>query len=293
MAAPVSTLIQRIIPGCVQAAPVSLGTSVINLPLLTWAKLGLYFTVSGTPATRAQLVAQISQIIVTVSGRELWRGSAAQLIAIQQYYSEVDTQTSFPGFLNLEFLRSWLSDATRGMDAAVGLADQNAMQVEVTFGAGITITSLAVYGVRMQLPQPTGVAVRIVRLSASISALGVFVFPDLPLPKSGDVLLAVHVFPPVVANLTNFAYIADEVRIIDAPPAFLDRNATEAHPPRTPQGANGMVSLDFTALNALAGQAVSLGDVGSHQLELTFANAAPGTVPILCEIASHVGAGNG
>lgn len=293
MAAPVSTLIQRVVPGAAQAQPSSGGTVVVNLPLLTWAKLALYHTIAGVAATRAQLVAQITQVIVTVSGRELWRGSAAQLIAIQQYYSEVDTQTTFPGFLNLEFLRSWLADATRGMDAAVGLADQNAMQIELTYAGGATINTIAVYGVRMQLPQPTGTAVRIVRLSASISALGVFVFPDLPLPKSGDVLLAVHVFPPVVANLTNFAYIADEVRIIDGPPAFLDRNATEAHPPRTPQGANGMVSIDFTAMNALAGQAVAMNDVGSHQLELTFANAAPGTVPILCEIASHVGAGNG
>jgi hypothetical protein len=293
MGAPVSTLIQRIVPGAAQSQPAASSTVVVNLPLLTWAKLALYHTIAGVAATRAQLVAQVTQIIITVSGRELWRGSAAQLIAIQQYYSEIDTQTNYAGYLNLEFLRSWLADATRGMDAAIGLADQNAMQIELTYAGGATINGIAVYGVRMQLPQATGTAVRIVRGSASVSALGVFVYPDLPLPRSGDVLLAVHIFPPVVANFTNFAYIADEVRIIDAPPSFLNRNAAEAHPPRTPQDANGMVSLDFTALNALAGQGVSLGDVGSHQLELTFVTAAPGTVPILCEIASMIGAGNG
>ena len=293
MGAPTSVLIQRIVPGAAQSQPSSGGTVVVNLPLLTWAKLSLYHTIAGVAATRAQMVAQISQAIVTVSGRELWRGSGLQLICIQQYYSELDTQTLYPGYLNMEFLRCWLADATRGMDAAVGLADQNAMQVELTYAGGATINGIAVYGVRMQMPQPTGTAVRIVRLSASISALGVFIFPDLPLPKSGDVLLAVHLFPPVVANITNLAYVADEVRLIDAPPSFLDRNASEAHPPRSPQGANGMISLDFTALNALAGQAVAMGDVGSHQLEITVANAAPGTVPILCEVASLVGAGNG
>jgi hypothetical protein len=261
--------------------------------LLTWAKLSLYHTVAGVAASRAVIVAQISQIILTVSGRELWRGSAAQLIAIQQYYQETDTQTAYPGYLNLDFLRNWLTDANRGMDAVIGLADQNAMQAEITYGAGITITSVAVYGVRQQAPQPTGTASRIVRGSASISALGVFVYPDLPLPRAGDMLLAVHVFPPVVANFTNFAYIADEIRLIDAPPSFLDRNASEAHPPRTPQGANGMVSLDFTAINGLSGQGIPLGEIGSHQLELTFITAAPGTVPILCEIASLIGAGNG
>lgn len=288
-----ATLIQRIVPGAAQSQPVSNGTVIVNLPLLTWGKLGLYHTVAGVAASRAVMVAQISQIILTVSGRELWRGSAAQLISIQQYYQETDTQTSFPGFLNLDFLRNWLTDANRGMDAVIGLADQNAMQAEITYGAGITITSIAVFGVRMQAPQPTGTASRIVRGSASISALGVFVYPDLPLPRAGDMLLAIHVFPPVVANFTNFAYIADEIRLIDAPPAFLDRNAAESHPPRSPQSANGMVSLDFTAINGLSGQGVPLGEIGSHQLELTFITAAPGTVPILCEIASLIGAGNG
>ena len=228
-----------------------------------------------------------------MSGRELWRGSAAQLISIQQLYSEVDTQTAYPGYINLYFLRNWLTDATRGIEACVGLADQNAFQLEITFGAGITITSLAAYGVRIQAPQPTGTASRIVRASASISALGVFVFPDLPLPRAGDILLAVHVYPPVVANLTNLAYVADEVRLIDAPPSFLNRLMTEAHPPRSPQDANGQVSIDFTAVNGMAGQGVPLGEIGSHQLELTFANASPGTVPILVEIASQIGAGNG
>ena len=287
-----NTLIQRIVPGAAQSQPSAAGTVVVNLPLLTWAKLSLYHTIAGVAATRAQLVAQISQIIITLSGRELWRGSAGQLIAIQQFYAETDTQTAFPGFINFDFLRSWLSDATRGMDAAVGTADQNALQVELTYAGGATINGIAVYGVRLQSPQTTGTATRIVRGSASISALGVFVYPDLPLPRAGDVLLAIHIFPPVVANLTNFAYVADEVRLIDGPVSFLDRNASEAHPPRSPQGANGMVSLDFTAINALSGQGVSLGDVGSHQLELTFANASPGTVPILCEIASPIGAGN-
>lgn len=287
------TLIQRIVPGAAQSQPAASSTVVVNLPLFTWAMLGLYHTIAGVAATRAQMVTQITQAIVTISGREVWRGSFAQLCAIQQLYCETDTQTAYPGYFNLAFLRNWLTDAERGMAAMVGLANQNAMQVELTYAAGATINGLQVYGVRSQTPQPTGVASRIVRGSASISALGVFTYPDLPLPKAGDVLLAIHVFPPVVANFTNFAYIADEVRLIDAPPSFLNRNMAEAHPPRTPQDANGMVSLDFTAINGMSGQGVPLGLIGAHTLELTFVTAAPGTVPILCELASEIGAGNG
>lgn len=287
------TLIQRIVPGAAQSQPAASSTVVVNLPLLTWCKLALYHTIAGVAATRAQMVTQISQAIVTISGREVWRGSFAQLCAIQQYYCESDTQTAYAGYFNLDFLRNWLTDANRGMDAVVGLANQNAMQIELSYAAGATINGIQVFGVRMQAPQPTGVASRIVRGSASISALGVFVYPDLPLPRAGDVLLAIHIFPPVVANFTNFAYIADETRLIDAPPSFLNRNAAEAHPPRQPQDANGMVSIDFTALNGLSDQGVPLGMIGSHQLELTFVTAAPGTVPILCELASQIGAGNG
>src|SRR6185369_12301503 len=102
-------LVQRIVPGAAQSQPSAGGTVIVNLPLMTWAKLALFHTIAGVAATRAQLVAQISQIIVTISGREVWRGSAAQFIAIQQYYSEIDTQTAFPGFVNLDFLRNWLT----------------------------------------------------------------------------------------------------------------------------------------------------------------------------------------
>lgn len=288
-----NALIQRIVSGAAQSQPAASSTVVVNLPLMTWYKLALYHTIAGVAATRAQLVAQVSQIIITISGREVWRGSAAQLIAIQQLYSEIDSQTAYPGYINLDFLRSWLTDANRGQDAAVGLADQNACQIELTYAAGATINGIQVYGIRGQAPQPTGIATRIVRGSASISALGVFIYPDLPLPRKGDTLLAIHTFPPVVANLTNIAYVCDETRLIDAPPSFLNRNLVEAHPPRTPQDANGMVSLDFTAINGMSGNGIFLGGVGSHQLELTFATAAPGTVPILCEMASEIGAGNG
>lgn len=288
-----STLIQRVIPGAAQQQPSAGGTVIVNLPLLTWCKVALYHTIAAVAATRAQMVAQISQIILTVSGRELWRGTGAQFISIQQFYCETDTQTAYPGYLNLDFLRNWLADANRGRDAAIGTSDQNAMQMEITYAGGATINGIAVFGVRDQAAQPTGIATRIVRQSMTISALGVFTYPDLPLPKSGEVMLALHLFPPVVANITNLAYVCDESRLIDAPPSFLDRNAAEAHPPRSPQGANGMVSIDFTAINAMSGEGVPLGLVGSHQLEVTAANVAPGTFPLLVEMASAVGAGNG
>lgn len=287
-----NALIQRVVAGAAMSQPAASSTVVVNLPLWTWYKLALYHTIAGVAATRAQMVAQITQAIITISGREVWRGSAAQLIAIQQLYSEVDSVTAYPGYFGLDFLSSWLTDANRGQDAAVGLADQNSCQIELTYGAGATINGLQVFGVRGQQPQETGVAKRIVRGSASISALGVFTYPDLPLPRAGDVMLAIHAFPPVVANLTNLAYVCDETRLIDAPPSFLNRMMVESHPPRSPQDANGMVSIDFTAINGLSGNGIPLGGVGSHQLELTFANAAPGTVPILVEMASAIGAGN-
>lgn len=287
------TPIQRIVPGAAQAQPSAGGTVTVNLPLVTWAKLLLYHAIAGVAATRAQLVAQISQIIVSISGREIYRGSGAQFIAIQQFYAETDTQAAYPGYLNIDFLRSWVVDAMRGMDAMVGLEDQNSFQIEILYAGGATINSIQVYGVRMKQAQPTGVATRIVRGSMTINALGVYTYPDLPLPRAGEVMQAMHLFPPVVANISNLAYVVDEERVIDGPPSFLDRVAAESHPPRSPQGANGMISIDFTAVNAMSEQGIPLGEIGSHQLEVTAVTAAPGTFPILIEMASPIGAGNG
>jgi len=290
-ATPIQTPIFRLLPGVFQSQPVSNGTSLCLLPLYTYAKTLIFFTVAGTAATRAQIVAQLTQVRVVLSGREIWIGSGAQLVALGAFYSQNDVNATEVGFLSLAFLRQWMAGADQRLASVLGTMDQSALQIEFSWGAAITITTNAAFAARLAEGENTGVATRVMRVSPNIGSLGISIYPDLPLPRSGETLLALHLFPPVVANLTNLAYIADDMRIIDAPATALNRMYLETDPPRTPQGANGMVSIDFTALLASPQSGVPMAAIANHVLELTFATAAPGSFPILCEFAGVIPAG--
>lgn len=287
------TPVYREVPGAVLAQPTASAPFTINLPLKTYAKLALFLTIAGVAATRAQIVAQVTNIRVAISGRELWVGSGANLLAIQQFYSQTDSATLYPGFICFDFLRGWSVDRTDGQDAVLGLADQSTAQIEVTMGAGATINGATIFGANFQEPEGTGVATRLVRLTPNVGTVGLFIYPDLPPPRAGETLLAIHLYPPVVANLTKIGYTADDVRLIDVTPSALNRLYVEAGQPRQPQETNGMTSLDFTALTGDPSDGVDMTRVSQHQLELTFVTAAPGSFAIICEYASPISGGNG
>lgn len=287
------TPVYREVPGAVLQQPTPSAPFTINMPLKTYAKMLLFLTATAVAATRAQIAAQVVNIRVAVSGRELWVGTGAGLLALQQFYSQVDSATAYPGYVSFDFLRGWVMDRQDGQDAVLGLSDQATLQIEVTMGAGATINGATIFAYNFQEPEQTGIATRIVRLSPNVGATGLTIYPDLPPPRAGETLLAIHTYPPVVANLTRIGYVADDVRIIDATPSALNRMYVEAGQPRTPQDANGQVTLDFTALTGDPSDGVDMSRVAQHQLEFTFANAAPGTFVMLAEYASPISGGNG
>jgi hypothetical protein len=115
----------------------------------------------------------------------------------------------------------------------------------------------------------------------TIASTGLYNYMDLPKnPK--EYLRALHLAVPVVANLTKIAYIADNMRLIDVPPAILNQMYRLADPNRTPQTAKGYVHLDFTSRGIL-NDAVPL-TMAEQVLELTFANAAPNQISVIAEL---------
>lgn len=288
--ATLTTPVLREMAGAVLNAPVAGSTSIVRLPAgRTYQTVVLETTkAAGAIPLRAELEAAISGLRLVVSGQELWSVTGLQICAINQYYNVLDT--SGDGRITFNFERLWMLAGMQIFEIlgpAFGTLDQSSFDIEVDWSGGSLITAAKVYARIGQTPENSGKVIRLARVTANVAAIGVYQFPDLPMPKPGDYLAAIHIFTPVIANLTRVAYIPDEQRTIDLPPGLMNRLAQENHPVRTPQTAKNVFTLDF-AMRGMGGDLVNLGSVGSHLLELTFANAAPGLVPIVCEIITDI-----
>lgn len=277
----------REINGAFQTVPAASSTSVVRIPTgrtISHVVLELEKAAGAIP-TRAEMEAGIAAIRVVVSGVEIWSLTGLQLIALHAFYSQVDTTTD--GRIILNMARLWMRELTEILGPELGLADQSTFDIEIDWAGGSTIVLGRAYCVFDRSPEPAGTVLRLARVTANVSAVGVYQFPDLPLPKDGEFLYAMHIFTPTIANLSRVAYIADDVRMFDARPGVMNKLMQEAGNPRTPQTAKNMFSLDFM-WRGIGADSVDMGQVSSHILELTFTTAAPGLVPIVCEIASPI-----
>ncbi len=251
-------------------------------PGSTYCDLTLKLFIGATGATRAQIETMLTSWRLTMSGREIWTLTGKQLLAIIAFYRTALVDDS--GYVTIPFQRLWMNGLAPQIDPMYGTLGESSFQLEITQDATNTIDTVAVFTRISPVSEELGAYVRMVRLTPNIGATGVYQFPDLP-KRKGDYLYALHFEVPVVANLTDIAYLADEIRIIDHPVAVLNRYLLEANPNRTIQSAKLFVHLDFCSRN-LDTDAIPL-SMQTQMLELTFATAAPNGVNIIAEIGTR------
>lgn len=252
-------------------------------PGSTYADLTFKLFIAGTGATRAQVESMLTSWRLTLSGKEMWTLTGKQLLAIIAFYRSALVDDS--GYVTIPFQRLWMDGLGPKVDPMYGTLNESSFQLEITQDATSTIDTVAVYTRISPVSEELGPHIRMVRLTPSVGAAGVYTFPDLP-KKAGEYLYAVHFQVPTVADLTDVAYIADEIRVVDHPFAVLNRYYLESNPARTIQTAKGFVHLDFTCRN-LDTDAIPL-TMKTQVLELTFANApSPTGINIIAEIGSR------
>ncbi len=256
---------------------------VIKIPPgSTYADLTLKLFIGATGATRAQIESMLTSWRLTMSGREIWTLTGTQLLAIIAFYRSGLVDDS--GYVTIPFQRLWMNGLAPQIDPMYGTLGESSFQLEITEDATNTIDTVAVFTRISPVSEELGAFVRMVRLTPNIGATGVYQFPDLP-KRKGDFLYALHIQVPVVANLTDIAYLADEIRVWDHPVAVSNRYILEGNPTRTLQTAKLFVHVDFCSRN-LDSDAIPL-SMQTQMLELTFATAAPNGVNIIAEIGTR------
>lgn len=248
-------------------------------PGLTFCELVVRCTIAGVAATRAQLETMLTTARLTVSGVEKFSIQAIDLIAIAEFYRTGCIGDS--GYLVIPLERLWMQGAKAQLDPNYGTDGESSVVLELTQAGGSTIDAITAYARVNPAPEALGAHIITRRFTFNVAATGRFLYPDLPIIP-GEYLYALHIKVPVVANLTNIAYITDDVRMLDVPPSLLTQLYQLSNPVRTVQTAKGYVHVDFAQRN-FDSDGLPVGTLKSQVLELEFSNAAPGAVTVLGE----------
>lgn len=255
--------------------------AIVKIPVgATYLDLALDCKIAGSAASRANIETMLTQWRLTVSGVEKFTLTGKQLLAILEFHRTglvADT-----GIVTINFQRLWMDGAAAKFNPAYGTLGESSFQLEITQDATSTIDTIDAFARIAPVAETLGAHMRFARLTPTFSGTGKSYFMDLPrLPN--EVLYALHLEYGTPAYLTNIAYIADEVRLVDITPTRLARSYVESNPAKTPQTAKGFVHLDFTCRNE-DGDGVPL-VMGQQILELDH-STAPNAVTIIAEIGT-------
>lgn len=109
----------------------------------TLLRSDLRFMVSSTPATLAQIVAQVARVRLTVDGEVKFDLTGTQAAMQANFYRNGSAATSLTGILPLFWARPWMALIDNQDALAYGLEEADSAALEVTFTGTVTITAVS------------------------------------------------------------------------------------------------------------------------------------------------------
>lgn len=275
--------------GASRTLRIELPTGITYLDLDIEAKIlggGAY---PGTAPTRAQLIAMWTNIRVLLDGEERINMPITEFVDLCEF--ERGSIVAATGFLPLLFEMLHNSDPKQGgndlaakIAPAWGLKNHSSFVIEIEQAAGTTIDYVDVWANIQPQPEDLGLHRRLVRLTDNFGSTGQRDF-EIPFKERGGYLRGIHVKPTVFANLTYARLYADGVPYREGTVEILHRDLLKPTDRRVVQ--TGWLHLDLTWRNfdmdSLPWDMLDTKLV----LQLTFANAAPNSYPIVLDVASQ------
>lgn len=229
----------------------------------------IIFEASGTLLA----IANFGQISVYIDGKLVQQYANLQrLIDLNSYYNRgVDSAANFA----LHFFRAELMDVVYRRAPAIGTADVQTFHVEIDIDAAapadITLKATAEID---PMPQPLGVMFKVREYPFSSAVAGQIEIDKLP---RGAFYSAIHLFK---ADVNSAVLLSDQVKVMDASKAALERAQKEASPvKRVPLSAKA-TSLDFITEGDLA-QSIDTSRVQDFRVQATLGTS--GTMDVVTE----------
>jgi hypothetical protein len=247
------------------------GTTLLNVDL--------YFSVGATAATKAQIVAQVANIKLTVNSKTKFELTGAQAVAREEFYRTGSVSPGDNGILPLTFHRPWMQTENESVSGfsnqdgpAWGTVGLNSVQIEVTMAsAAVTIDTLRAW-VSQSGPEQLGKHVTVLKHLDTFASASEQRITQLP-RGTGLQLYALHI---TSSAITSLRIVADRTEILNATRAVLHHNLLNAG--RTVQ--TGYTHIDFVNRNRHS-DALTM-NMAEFDLYITW-SGAPGAFSIIME----------
>lgn len=235
-------------------------------------------TAAGVPLTRAQIIADIGDIIVRLDGEQIVEASATFLLDLQKYYGDGLGAGNVDGIIPLVWVRPHLATFPERIVTALGMANINSFTIDVKILGVAQLSSIDVISEVDATPRRLGQHVRITRHPQSFATTGLQEISTLPRWGNDVAYVAMHVeknagtFDKVTVKLGGNAIFED-----------IDPNLNQVNlvkMGRTPQAA--YFSVDFAKNNDLL-SLLPMAGVQDFRQQITWKTAAPTTFNIYAE----------
>ena len=139
-------------------------------------------TAGGVELTRAQMIADIGDIVVKLDGEAIWNGcDTTFLLDRQKYLGDLAMGGNQAGIIPLNFERQLLATASERKVTSLGLANVGSFTLDIGIVGVAQVSKIEVYSVIDGDPiRNLGQHVRIDRLSRTFAGTGVQELTDLP-----------------------------------------------------------------------------------------------------------------
>lgn len=249
---------------------------------------------AGVAATKAEIIAGITSVRLTVNGKEKWFGSGADMVMLAEFKNA--------GCVAAGQLPLYFADVSAEIEAvgageriegghinqdgpAWGTAGLNSFQIEVVFAAGAPGAEVINAQVLAIETEPTELGAHVVlhRQTRSFAGTGTDRIIDCPkgMGSSGQNLIckAIHIAD---ANIGQIELLADRSRLLYCTREFLHQQyvVAQAGRRRTPQ--TGWTHIDFAGLRNRVADALTM-SMRDIELALTF-TVAPADYDIIYEM---------
>lgn len=238
-------------------------------------------TAGGVALTRAQMIADVGNIILRINGKQILEATATFLLDRQKYYTDSISAGNVSGIIPIFFTLPHLESDPERRVLGWGMQGVDSFEVEVNILGVAQLATMEVYSEVSDEVRAFGRHIRIRKFPNVYALTGLQEVNNLAREDGLVDYVALHIETPGAAVISKVTVKVNNVSIIDNEPSDMNQVRLE-FAKRNPQALYH--HIDFGLRDDL-GSVLPMAGVTDFRQELTWATAAPNNYNIYAEMA--------